>query len=646
LEELALRQSATHLRQRIIPLTLDRYSLSLGVVFLLMAAFYLWTAGSTSPLALHGQASDPYNQLANAFLHLRLSVGPAPAGFAHLSEPYNPTQNQYLQDSNGIHDFALYHGRLFLTWGPAPVVVLLIPMHLLGLEPSASFTAAFFAVIGLGFALGTLRAILRKIGKTPLWTCVLAGFTVALASGVPFILRRPEIYEEAVAGGFCFATIGVWFAISALTDGRASLWRLSLMSLCFGLAAGARPTLGVAALLLVPVYMALRSVRPRRGLLIALTAPVGGCFLLLLAYNQARFGRPLEFGTKYQLAGFDSYTAPFGRFDNILPGAWLYLLSPPRPTILFPFFQLPPPPISYPPGLPANYLTPEATAGLLPMAPIVLFLAALPWIWRRRPALLGSLAFPLLVMAAGGLACLLFLSYEFFSTTERYEVDFTTLLLLGAIAAWLALSVDPRVRRLRRHRLVRVGGGLLAAWSCLTGLAISLIGYENLLASSHPGLWSTLGDIGSPLSIAMASVAGHPVLAEVATSQSVQDADVSYTTLGVGSPSFCLSAGEHATATIVSPGARTATLSMGLAPGAQLGTGASLTALVHGPGHTSEKLLLSSGGGVAQIPLRLSRGLNRLVLSPLATATNRINIWIPYSKCLLFVSGMSLAEQS
>lgn len=588
--------------------TMDRTSAALFVVFLLAAVLYLWTAGTTVPLALSGAEADPYNQLADAFLHFHLSVGPAPTGLLSLAEPYNPSQNGPFQGLTGplqlgIHDFALYQGRLFLAWGPAPVIVLLVPLHLLGLEPTSSVTVSVFAIAGLGFALATLRVVLREIGGVPVWMCVLAASTLALSSAVPFILRRPEVYEEAVSAGYCFAMAAIWLAISALASRQASLRRLAIMSLCIGLAAGSRPTLALIAVLLVPVYMSLRTVRPRRGLLAALLIPAGVCAVLLLAYNQARFGNPLENGVTYQLGGVDQNTAHFGDASYVPPGLWFYSLSPPRAEVLFPFISLTPPPVSYPGSLPGFYPQElEPTGGLLPMAPIVLFLAALPWLWRRRRASLGRLTLPLLVLAGAGMACMLFLSYTFFATTERYEVDFTTLFLLGALAAWLALS---REARGWRRRLVRTGGGLLAIWGCVAGLAISFTGYYNLLATTHPGTWKLLEDVTSPISRAAAMVEGHPVLAEVT------------------GPHFPLVGfGEQVDVTIVSPDARRAVLLATWAPTAQAGATAGpgrpgSALLVRGPGPAGSTYRIRSGGEPTRIPVSLTAGLNRLSLTPL-----------------------------
>lgn len=606
----------------------DQANIALSVVFVLAAAFYVWTAATTQPLTPTGGSADPYNQLASAFLHLRLSVGHAPAGLSTLSEPYNPVQNGPFQGQKGvlelgIHDFAYYHGKLFLTWGPAPVLVLLVPLNLLGLEPTASVTVSIFAVVGLGFALAALRVVLRQIGEVSPWMCALAALTLALASAVPYVLRRPAVYEEEICGGYCFAMAGVWLGLSALAKRRAPLPRLALMSLCIGLATGSRPTLVFTAVLLVLVYLSLRDVRPRRGLLLALTVPLGACILLLLVYNQLRFASPLNNGAKYQL-GVNQHLAHYGNLSYMPPGAWFYGLAPPRLSSVFPFVILAPPPISYPGSLSGLYaVSLEQTGGLLPMAPIVAFVAVLPWMWRRRATVLGRLSLPLLALVGSALACALFLSYEFFATTERYEVDFTTPLLLGALAAWLALA--HHVRGWRRWLIGGVGG-VLATWSCLAGLAISFTGYYNLLATKHPGIWKGLQEATSPISTAIAAVEGRALLAEVSASRLP-----------------LLSVGEQAHLILVSPDSRSATLLATLVPALAVGEGTAAgryeSALIaQGPGSAGAVHRVPAGGARIRIVLRLHPGLNRVTLAPLAIS----NQSIPAASQMLYVKSLLL----
>ncbi|HMD57225.1 MAG TPA: hypothetical protein VKG82_07120 [Solirubrobacteraceae bacterium] len=606
-------------------------------MFLVGSACYLWTAASTFPFSLAGGQTDYYNLLATALLHLHLSIGAAPAGLLHLADPYDPAQNAAYQGS--YHDLSLYHGRFYLDWGPAPVVVLLIPLHLLGLAASSSLTAALFSVAGLAFALAALRVLLRGFDALPIWMGVLAGVVLVCSTSVPFLLRRPAIYEEAISGGFCFAMAGLFLALQSIAQRRASLTRLVLMSLCFGLAGGSRPPLFVLGLLVVPVYLTLRGTLPQRRLLAALLVPCGACLALLLAYNYARFGNPLEVGQSYNLAGYDPRYAHLGQAAYILPNMWFYGIAPPRATILFPFLALTPPPITYPLGLPSSYTGPEITGGLLTMTPILLFAFALPWLWRRRPESVGALAAPLLLAAGAGLFGLLFLSYEFFSSTERYEVDFAALFLFAGIAAWFALASGAPGRG---RSTVRVAGAVLALWGCLTGLAISFTGYYDLLRATHPGTYRTLEDVTSPISTAIAMLAGRPILARVEAPNLAQVSAVRLTSVGAGVESFALPTGTTAQLTIISPDDREAGIVATMAPGGELRSGASLSVrITDGSGRRSDYPI--DGAGLQRLPVHLTMGLNRLILAPVASATNPPSPSVPAAQQLLFVQGLSLA---
>jgi hypothetical protein len=595
---------------RIHSLAFDRIDAALCVVFLLVSTFFVWRAAYAEPFDLYGSASSQYNQLADAFLHFHLWVVHVPAGVLGHGNPYNPAQRPAFLFA--YPDYSLYGQYLYITWGPAPVVVLLLPLHLLGFEPSASVISTPFAVVGLGFALATLRAVLRRIGDVSLWMCVLAALTLACASVVPYIVRFPLVYHEAIAGGYCFAMIALWCVVSSVASGHASLKRLALLSLCIGLATDSRPTLGLLALLVVPVYLALRSTRSRRGLLVALLAPFGVCILLLAAYNQARFGNPLEYGTKYEINGISTYQAHFGELGFLAPGLWSYLFAPPRLSVLFPFLLINYPQVSYPFGLPAHYASiSEETGGLLTMAPIVVFLGALPWIWLRRPTWLRSLAPLMLVMACVGALCMTFLAYEFYQTTERYEADYMTLFLLGALTTWLILS--SKIER-RGRRLIRVGGALLAVWSCLAGMATS---YQELI--SHPGTWHTLVDAGAPVSTVIATVVGHPVIAEIYTSDYTRSAP-NYGDFGTEVTGFSLIPGGQSDITIVSPDRRESALVATAQAGPALRAGQPLAVRVTGPGPSSHTYRVLAGNGQARIPVRLSRGVNQLELTPGASS--------------------------
>jgi hypothetical protein len=595
-------------------------------VFLLAAIFYVWTAASSQPLSLHDGSSDRYNLLAGAFLHFHLSIGVAPADLLHLRDPYDPTENlRFMQgptDATSFNDDVLYNGHLYFVWGPAPALLFLVPMHLLGFEPSASVTVTVYAMLGLGFALAALRVLIRAIGIRSLWMCALAALAPASCSVVPFLLRTPSATADTLAGGWCFAMGGIWLAFSAIANRRASLARIALMSLCFGLATLSRPMLSLTALVLIPVYWSLRETQVRRTLLLGLLGPIAVCGLLLLGYNQARFGQPLEVGSHYQLTGYDSRTAPIGHIGYVLPGGWPYLGALPRLSAVFPFILLTQPPLSEVEGL----AKPEYTGGLLPMAPIVIFVLALPWIWRRRPAPVGRLAFALVLLACVGFALIFVPAYQFFAPTERYETEFATLFVLGGVAGWLVLSKSSN--RLRR-RLVRVGGGLLIAWGCMTGVAVSFIaadGPSNELAVKHPGTWATLEDIGSPLSTLIATLAGRPLMANVSATDLGPGGMHRYTGLETGPTFFYLALNEQAHFTIVASGRERALLT-GVARQRHENEAGFPPVVAHitGPGGSARNYTLPEKAGAFQIPVLLNTGVNHFTLTPELTDTARIN---------------------
>jgi len=596
----------THRRMRLqMP---DRTTLALGWVFLLAAAFFTWRSIFAQPLSLHlGESageSPAYNQLDNAFLHLRLWVAHIPAQLLG-PEPLNPARRPAVLAP--YIDYALKGEYVYVTWGPAPVLILLVPLHILGFAPSASITMIPFALGGLGFALATLRVLLREIGGSPWWMPALAGLTLMCASVVPYLLVSSDTYFQAVVAGYGFAMAGIWLAVSTIVRRRASMMRLISTSLCFGLATGSRPTLIVTALILAPVYASLRESRSRRSLVGTLGIPFGVCVLLLAAYDQARFGSPLNYGTIDQINGAGGHPI-LGELGFIPPGLWGYLMTPPRLDVLFPFLSLAPFQPSYPLSLPTSYSrVSEETGGLLTMAPIAIFLIWLPWLWRRHPETLGRLAHVLLAIVIAGIICMLLLSYEFAGTTERYEADYTGLLLFGALAAWLVLSTrtSGRVRR-----AVRASGAVLAIWSCIAGIALSVQGFQ-----THDQLWRTLVNAGSPVSTAMAAIVGHPILAEVSAKWANHTTFRGYANLGAIVSGAVVGPGEQIDLTIVSPSSREVVLTAEVHTAPSLTTGKPGEISIAGPAASIETYRFSHEGTVG-FPIHVRQGVNRFVFSP------------------------------
>jgi hypothetical protein len=275
------------------------------------------------------------------------------------------------------------------------------------------------------------------------------------------------------------------------------------------------------------------------------------------------------------------------------------------------------------------------------MTPLILFALVLPWLWWRRSQNLGSFAAPLLVAAAAGVFALLFLSYEFLYSTERYEADFAGVFLLAALAGWFTLST---IARGWRGRTVRVCGAVLAVWGCLTGLAISFTGYNNWLQKEHPHTWSALERAGLPISTGITMLLGHPILAGVQAPNLAQVSPVTLTTIGAGIKSFSLPAGAPAELGIVSPDRRSATIVAALGIGAGLRPGAALTVVIK-DASKSHRAFPVAGAGVRRFPIQLKQGLNRVTMTPFVTAAGPANHALRASQQLLIVSSVALATR-
>jgi hypothetical protein len=583
------------------PYARDRRAIALVAVGLVAAAFYAWTAATSARIAPGHRLVDPYNALTDALLdgHVALEVRP-PAGLVGLRNPYDPARSQPYRDPR-LPDLSLYHGRYYAYWGPTPVLVLFAPFRALGLgrlPPGLATLLLCLALLAVSLAL--LRWLQRRLAPAAAtWKVAVAALALAVCDLAPYLLRSPQVYEAAIAAGQVFLLLGALLALSGTLRATPSARLLAAASLCFGLAVGARPQLGLAGLLLVVAGFALR----RRGtldrrLVAALAAPFVACVALLAAYNAARFGSPLEFGQRWQVAGFDQHRGTFLRPGYLPPNLWSYLVVPAAWRLQFPYFWLPPPP-AFPGHLPASYWVDDTTGGLLPDLPVVVLLGLL------GVAFAGAARRVLLAGAALGALLMLFVALYANSAAERYEADFVALLLVPALLVWLELPRRLRTRRARR--LANAGGAVLVAYGIVVALAVSLVGKANALHARHPAVWHALEDAFSPVPTVAVQLAGGPRLAAV-------DDDPRYPPgrldqLGIDGTTFTLGlTGRGLQVVAPGPGRALLVARASVTPLAPAGT--QLALRVSANGHTT--LGPRVAGQLLELPLRLRRGLNQV----------------------------------
>jgi hypothetical protein len=443
--------------------------LVLSCLFILYIYALLARCGVSEP-GNDNPKQSVYNLLVDGFRSGQLSLKEeVPSGLAHLENPYDAKANADYRDllTHRLHDTSFYQGKLYLYFGVTPALLLFWPWAALTGHYLFHWEAtAIFCAIGFLINLVLLCDIkLRYFQDTPRWVLIPLVLALGLASGIPTLVARPDIWEVAVSCAYMLRSLilaAIWFTIHRRTQ-RA--WWLAAASLACGLAVGARPTaVFYAATLIVPVLFYLKESRVREEkrqawrLLVPAIIPIAVCGIGLATYNYRRFGRPFEFGMKYALAGKDIRPEEMFKTSYFWYNSKTYLLSAARFTTHSPFVEKP---LAMTP-LPLGHWGSEDISGVLINLPIVWLMLALPLAWTRR---MGEEKAPLQLLGATAVwvsASTFLLLCFFMGASGRYEVEFLPpCILLSAIAI---LSLE----RAGWNRLA-----LRMAWNAILCLSIA-----------------------------------------------------------------------------------------------------------------------------------------------------------------------------
>ena len=511
----------------------------LGALFALFATLYFWTATSSgNPIAFGANQSDYYNLLTDGFAagHLSLIEQPSPA-LLHLRDPYDPAEQGNLPPADVPHDLSLYRGHFYLSWGPTPVLMLIWPWRLLHVGQLPQNAAALiFSVAGLAMTFLLLELLVaRLLAEVRLLRFSIAAIALGLSSVVPYLLRRPLVYEIALAAAYCFISAAAAVFAREFLRERPRPWWIALGATFLGLAIGARVELVVLALpLTVLVYCRWKKIGTGRvALFAAFASPLIVAVALLGAYNAARFGSPFQSGALYQLEGYNPQKTPFFRFGYLWPSLYYYLIAPLRLTHAFPFFALSAR-SAYPFGVPPTY-APEVASGLVFSAPLALALAGAPQLLRSKSD--GALRAVVAVLGSSAVLLVLAICVAVPGATERYGVDFTTLALLGGLLCWFRWQ--PRRRRGR---------------AALAGLAVSLTGPDDELRTGNSATYRALQDATSLVPLVAVKLLGDPEIVRVIDPSAAYPETLgNYGTTGIATTTYYLEALQPTEVDLVAP---------------------------------------------------------------------------------------------
>jgi len=365
-----------------------------------------------------------------------------PAELVALPDPYDPIANRNLR-ATGIGDLSLYHGRLYSYFGVTPVLLLHLPFHLVTGE-FISPSLATFLFISLGFVLLCLawfelaRLLGIRVGVLGATGSVLV---LGLGCGLPWLAYIGRSYETVIAAGFAVLAGAIYALLRTMrATGRAQYVWAVLSGAAFGALVGARPQMILAALL--PLAATIAILRQGTNRRVAMVGVLWMAFALvivgILAFNLVRFGNPLQFGNKYQLAGVRAPSYPSYRPSYLKDAIYWYWLAPPRLIGAFPFLTLHPGAKLLDPFVGYSH---EGVVGTIPAMPfipvgVVMGIIAAVRAWKRG----------IVVPAVVGAAVALFLAGVFVidgtafrAATMRYELDYLPTLCLIAVAGAYAL---------------------------------------------------------------------------------------------------------------------------------------------------------------------------------------------------------------
>jgi len=491
-----------------------RFALSVSIFFSLAAVWWYVTAGT-----LTGWFPYPhtyFDRLAQAFRHGQLSLLDQPdVSLSSLADPY-PFENR--QNARYLWDVSYYRGRFYLYWGPAPALILAGIKSVVGgvIEDQALVVGFLLGMVTLlpwiGYRLWQIVPSPRKAG----WLLI---FLPALSLNLYLLwpTGRPGVYEASILSGQFFLLAGVAALIEAFRRPQASRAWYVAAGAAVGLAIGSRMTLLVSALWLLALVVWLNRVhfggqmRSFYAASAAFALPILVSIGLLMAYNAARFGNPLESGLSYQLGipGYPPQREWVFSTRYLLPNLYHYLLRPAVWRAEFPYIFVPfIPETSWPwfIRLPEHYTAHESQAGWLSIFPMLVILpagGALLWGWLRpylshrrfsrlwKDAFLPLEGWLLLGLLGSGLAQTAILLLYFFPSM-RFQIEIVPLLSLSAWLVFLWLQ-----GKLTGHRWLRPSlTALMAALACY-GLVVGLLGGfsagEELFKEHNPLLFQQIG---------------------------------------------------------------------------------------------------------------------------------------------------------
>ena len=393
-----------------------------------------------------------------------------------LKDPFKPNiRDKAVQDKGTAYewDYAYNDGHYYTYYGPVPVIVTFLPVYALtGIMPTTRLITFIFAVI-ISLLMCLLVHNIAKRRKLNMWTVI--GVMAASLSTIflTSVFYGAKIYELSPLGGLICILAGINLVYEGVHRENKNTLFLSLGALAFALAVGCKASFLLASIVVLPLilnYLAGKGNSEKKNKLVryfanifckeniktivAIAIPYVVIGVLLMIYNQVRFGSPLDFGVAHQLTVYDtSYFKPtsISKLPTVIQNG---LLKLPKTSINFPFLELPDAGIGY-----HGYLFAMAGIGVL----------AYPFIWAFvgvpvtvKNSLKGSKDKAFVIATAIMALFLCYTTIVMGGASFRYSLDFGWAFAIPSIFVIFAIEGWARKKGVLRQALLGIFVVLLA----------------------------------------------------------------------------------------------------------------------------------------------------------------------------------------
>lgn len=473
---------------------------------------------------------------------------PVPDELAGLESPYRIEDRMAIAspDVPIYWDHAFYQGNYYSYFGIVPAVLLFAPYKLVTgswlYTPLAIKIIGVLAIVALSLMTWCLG---RRYFQSTATVLSLGACLFALYVGCNFAYHAfvPRFYSVPIVSSLLFTALGLWLWMSAAPERKTassfddprkrrrarsargrhartatasaegaialdtastigtsgaeaassstlSTWRLVAGSACMALNLGCRPQFILASLLAFAIFkreiFETRELFSREGLAktIAALVPFAVIFAPLLTYNYARFGSVFDFGSSYNLTGFDMTEYSMSRLLTIVLMA-TYLFGPMSFSSTFPFVNMTStdhPQWGWAPNEPFY-------GGFFLLMPVQILALLVPFV-RRTLKRRGLTGFVVLCFALS--LVILLVDTRIAGITQRYFSDFGIYIALVASIVLLSFQAQGiESRPLRALAIVALAIAVLFTIVVGTFSLFSPDRYDAVI-TNNPALYSTL----------------------------------------------------------------------------------------------------------------------------------------------------------